>query len=331
MEFTSTILLDPKINHVLPMSEYKKIKPDKIKTFSEGFFHTMQTLPTWRQSELPKTLNPTGNQNNIRYFNQFYSVWGDPPLEAIDHDLVHEVVAELQEGTNNKNSTYNRGISMVKKVMHQCARSRYIKYVPVIDKLDEDELRAPSYYRPEQMTRLVQIAREREDDAMAQAIEVSAFTGVRQAELRRLRVGDVDFHQKVLKIGGTTETRTKGRNYREIPIASNLMPILEYRAASSRPYNAYIFDEFRNQWHLHRRWKAVWKILKREDLTIQKSHQWRSLRNSFVTWALDQGTPIMTVKKWAGHSSVTVTEGYKAKNDDHDHSEMERMACVAHT
>ena len=328
MTFTITLPLDPRVNLILPTSEYKQIKQDKIKTFSEGFYHTLQTLPTWRVSELPRC-SGGGNQNNIRAFNQFHSVWGDPPLEAIDHDLVHEVIGELQEGTNNKNSTYNRAISMVKKVLHQCARSRYIKHVAVIDKFDEEELQAPSYYRKEHVARLIQLAREREDDAMAQAIQVAAYTGLRQAELRRLRVRDVDFYENVLKIGGTPESRTKGKNYREIPIAPNLMPIFEYRAASSRPYDGFIFDEFRNQWHLHRRWKAVLKILKREDRTIQNSHKWRSLRNSFVTWALDQGTPIMTVKKWAGHSSVTVTEGYKAKNNDHDHSEMERMACVA--
>jgi len=334
MDFTSTVILNPEINHVLPTYEYKKIKLDKIQTFSEGFFHTLQVTPKWRESERPRKEFPGSNQNNIRALNQLAVVWGDPPLEMIDHDFVHETIAQLQEDTNNSNATYNRHIATIKKVLRVCARSKYISGVPEISFLEKDAKRRPTYWRKDQVIRLQQIARERGDDTLAQAMEMSAYTGLRQAELLRLRVWDVDFHNNVLLVGGTPESRTKGRNYREVPINKKLMPILEYRASSGRPYDGLLFDEYRNKYELHRNWDTVRYRYSREDRTVYKiqvgdktkwSHQWKCFRNSYITWALDQGTPLMTVKKWAGHKTVSITEGYYAQNDANDQEEAQKM------
>jgi len=62
-----------------------------------------------------------------------------------------------------------------------------------------------------------------------------------------------------------------------------------------------------------------------EDRTVTERHYWKTLRNSFISWHLDGGTPSMKVKEWAGHSSITVTEGYYSYNTDHDHSLMSQV------
>ena len=308
MEFTIT-----------PPGEYEK--PKKITKWSEGFQHTLNMLPTWRESEV------TGNGNNIRNFRKLRDLgnWGDPPLTAIDSDLVKLTLEKIQAKTGNAASTVNRAISTIKKVLNCCAESGYLPYVPVISKFKVEKTRPTPHYRKEQVERLIQLARERGDDVIAQAIETSAYSGMRQAELRRLKVWDVDFHNNVFLIGGTPESRTKGRNYREVPIHPRLLPIMEYRASSARPMNSYIFDEFRNQWHLYRMWDHVYEKLKWEDRSVTDAHCWKSLRNSFISWALAQGTPVMTVQRWAGHSSVTVTEGYYSHNNAQDQAEAARM------
>ena len=303
---------------IIPAGDY--VKPEKITKFSQGFHHTLQTLPTWRESELP-----SGNQNNIRNFHKLKDIWGDPPLVEIDHDFVHATIAELIESTGNSTSTANRAISTVKKVLTLCARSGYLKGVPVIEKLKEGKRRRPSFYTKEQVDRLVQLAQGRGDDALAQAIELSAYSGLRQGEARRLHVDDVDWRNNVLLVGGTADTRTKGRNYREVPIHPRLKPLLKSRTGTDRGYHDIIFDEFPNQWNLHRRWKHVLRLANREDRTITEQHYWKTLRNSFITWALDDGVPSMKVKGWAGHSSITVTEGYYSQNNDQDHDLMSQL------
>lgn len=303
---------------IIPASEYKK--PQKISKFSQGFNHTLQTLPTWRESELP-----TGNQNNIRNYYKLRDIWGDPPLVDINHDFVHETIAELIESTGNSTSTANRAISTVKKVLTLCARSGYLQGVPVIEKLKEGKRRPPSFYSKEQVDRLVQIAQGRGDDALAQAIELSAYSGLRQAECRRLHVDDIDWRNNVMLVGGTVATRTKGRNYREVPIHPRLVPLLKSRTGTDRGYHDIIFDEFPNQWNLHRRWKHVLRHMNREDRTVNEQHYWKTLRNSFITWALDDGVPSMKVKGWAGHSSITVTEGYYSQNNSQDHELMSQL------
>lgn len=303
--------------HLIP--NYKK--PTKISKFSQGFQHTLQTLPTWRKSELP-----SGNQNNIRNFNKLYEFWGDPPIKEIDHDFLHATLQEMHEATGNSNSTLNRSVSTVKKVLTMCARSGYIPYVPVIQKLKEEQRRRPPHYSKDQVDRLVQIARERGDDAMAMAIEISAYTGLRQAEMRRLHVDDVDWRRNLLLIGGTVETRTKGRNFRELPIHPRLVPLLKARTGLDRGYHDYVFEDFPNQWNLHRRWKHVLRNACREDRTITEGQYfWKTLRNSFITWTLDDGMPSMKVMGWAGHSSIRVTERYYSQNSEHDHELLARL------
>lgn len=303
---------------IIPATEYKK--PQKISKFSQGFNHTLQTLPTWRESELP-----TGNQNNIRNYYKLRDIWGDPPLVDINHDFVHATIAELIESTGNSTSTANRAISTVKKVLTLCARSGYLQGVPVIEKLKEGKRRRPEFYSKEQVDRLVQIAQGRGDDALAQAIELSAYSGLRQAECRRLHVDDIDWRNNVMLVGGTESTRTKGRNYREVPIHPRLMPLLKSRTGTDRGYHDIIFDEFPNQWNLHRRWKHVLRLMNNEDRTVTEQHYWKTLRNSFITWALNDGVPSMKVKGWAGHSSITVTEGYYSQNNSQDHDLMSQL------
>jgi integrase len=126
-------------------------------------------------------------------------------------------------------------------------------------------------------------------------------------------------------VGGTAATRTKGRNYREVPIHPRLMPLLKSRTGTERGYHDIIFDEFPNQWNLHRRWKHVLRRMNNEDRTITETHYWKTLRNSFITWALDAGTPSMKVKGWAGHSSITVTEGYYSQNNSQDHDLLSQL------
>ena len=306
---------------IIPATVYEK--PEKITKFSQGFHHTLQTLPTWRESEIG------GNGNNIRNFRKLLDTnqggWGDPPLLMINHDFVHETIAEIKEYTKNSNATLNRAISTIKKVMTLCARSGYIQGVPVIEKLSETKRRRPARYSKDQVDRLVQIARERGDDAMAEAILLSAYSGLRQAECRRLHVDDIDWRNNVLLVGGTADTRTKGRNYREVPIHPRLESLLKSRTGLERGYHDIIFDEFPNQWNLHRRWVHVLKRMNVEDRTVTKDHYWKTLRNSFISWHLDGGTPSMKVKEWAGHSSITVTEGYYSYNTEQDHSLMAQV------
>tara|TARA_R100000951_G_C2604087_1_gene169071 strand:- start:64 stop:984 length:921 start_codon:yes stop_codon:yes gene_type:complete len=302
---------------ITPVAEYEK--PKKITRWSEGFHHTLQTLDTWRESEI------TGNGNNIRNFYKLEEFWQDPPITAIDHDLVERTLKRMRESTGNSNSTLNRAVSTIKKVLHQCARSGYLTHVPVIDKFKVEKGRGTPHWTKPQVERLIQLARERGDDPLAQAIETSAYSGLRKSELIRLKVWDVDFHKNVFLVGGTPESRTKGRNYRSVPIHPRLLPIMESRASSARPMNSYIFDEFTDKWHLRTQWDHVRERIQLEDRNVIKAHCWKSLRNSYITWALSQGTPLMTVKKWAGHSTVTVTEGYYDHNDAQDQAEAARM------
>lgn len=302
---------------IIPETEYEK--PKKITKWSEGFNHTLQTLDTWRESE------STGNGNNIRNFHKLEKYWQDPPITAIDHDLVESTLKKMRADTGNSNSTLNRSISTIKKVLHLCARSGYLTHVPTIDKFKVEPGRGTPHFKKPQVDRLIQLARERDDDSIAQAIETAAYSGMRQAELRRLKVKDVDFHKNVFLVGGTAESRTKGRNYREIPIHPRLIPIMECRASSAFSIGSYVFDEFRNQWHLYRQWGHVYEKLRWEDRTVSEAHCWKSLRNSFITWALSQGIPLMTVKQWAGHSSVTVTERYYDHNSDNDQANAARI------
>jgi site-specific recombinase XerD len=161
--------------------------------------------------------------------------------------------------------------------------------------------RTPTVLSQEEVVLLLQGAQTITDKAMLATLYAG---GLRLGELRRLKVADIDKDRGVIKI-----ERSKGCKDRYVMLSDTLRSILRQYFVAARP-KVFLFENPRTG-------KPF------DDTTIQRSFHLacqkagitkrvtpHSLRHSFATHLLENGTDIRRIQVLLGHSSVNTTQVY---------------------
>jgi integrase/recombinase XerD len=124
-------------------------------------------------------------------------------------------------------------------------------------------------------------------------------TGVRRAELCRLKVSDIDSERMVIHI-----QQGKGGRDRDVPLSAKLLGILREYWRWMKP-QTYLFPGMENNWRADVPitekvvWTAVTAAAKRAGLTKRVSPH--TLRHSFATHLLEAGADLRTIQMLLGH------------------------------
>jgi integrase/recombinase XerD len=139
--------------------------------------------------------------------------------------------------------------------------------------------------------------------------EILYGCGLRVSEITDLRIGSIDFDQKLLRFIG------KGDKERIVPVGNTAILFLNKYINSARgkiekeKKTDYLFLNMRGT-KLSR--QGFWKILKKYAVKsgIEKNLYPHIFRHSFATHLLQRGADLRTVQKLLGHSSISTTEIY---------------------
>ena len=146
-------------------------------------------------------------------------------------------------------------------------------------------------------------------------LTLMVFTGLRKSEVCSLKVGSIGEYrsQKIINVTG------KGKRFRRIPLKTEVYTaILDYwKSIQIKPddNDSPMFYTLGK----HGAWgvkpltvTAVDCLVRKYSkmAMIQKRITPHSLRHSFATALLTQGTDLMTVKDLMGHSAITTTQVY---------------------
>ncbi len=102
--------------------------------------------------------------------------------------------------------------------------------VPDFPNLKEAEIK-PEYFTRDQVEELSLTARKMfEWQDMSDAIVFAAYTGMRQANLMRAQVGDIDWDMNRIGVGGRPDNPTKAGNCYWVPMSPRLEEILQRRS-----------------------------------------------------------------------------------------------------
>ena len=134
-------------------------------------------------------------------------------------------------------------------------------------------------------------------------------TGVRRAELTRLKVTDVDSKRMVIHVQGG-----KGRKDRDVMLSPKLLDELrEHWRRLKRKPSVWLFPG--NSHHSSDQpittkvvWQACWNAAKRAS--IKKNVHPHSMRHCFATHLLEQGADLRTIQLLLGHSNLKETTIY---------------------
>jgi len=242
-------------------------------------------------------------------------------LNIVDLPLLKSFIGELYDKKSSlhgekssKNEKYStrsvsRKISVLKSFFKYLKRRKYIPGNPtsglIFPKLDK---KLPVYLSSQEMHKLLEGGKYIEIKIIDLAIiELFYSTGIRLSELINLKLRDVDFRKRTIKVLG------KGSKERIIPFGKkaeiaieNYLKIREICNTNSLEY-LFISNSGKKLYPVQ-----VQRLIKKnlELITELKKKSPHVLRHSFATHLLDRGADIRAVKDLLGHESLSTTQIY---------------------
>ncbi|MBN8571179.1 MAG: tyrosine recombinase XerC [Ignavibacteria bacterium] len=253
----------------------------------------------------------TSYENDLHQFENFLTLTfgkDDFDLNDLELTILKSFVAGLFD-EDYSNRSISRKISLLKSFFKYLAKKKYIKKnvasTLIFPKLDK---KLPSYLTESEAEKLFEP--EQSDDRKpldAAILELFYSTGIRLSELINLKISNINFSIKTIKVFG------KGSKERIVPFGKNAeLSINEYLKIRPVPAegNSDILFLSSNGNKLYP--MQVNRITKKslESVTELKKKSPHILRHTFASHLLDKGADIRAVKDLLGHESLSTTQVY---------------------
>ncbi len=315
-----------------------QIKDIKLKTIE-------QTFKQFVEGEFKEWLFDNNSSAKASYRTieaHFLPYFGDRKIKAITPDLVERwkgkrLRAGISPATVTRNLTELRSIfsrvedwynlpSIMPKVKNPRITEEKEKLY-LTDK-EMEQLRQTcndykaAYYFPEDFKK-IQMEQHGKDDKfepwnlhrlplhLPYIIQVAVNTGMRRGEILKLKFSDIDPHEKIITVRGSTE---KTKRYRDIPISDKLLQeLMEWYGviAADSPLaedgETIIFDDNRKVFELVELKRSWSTFRKRAGLEHVEFH---TLRHNFASTLVLKGTAIPTIMRLMGHTNIKTTQRY---------------------
>lgn len=221
---------------------------------------------------------------------------GSIPIDEVSTRDVMDMHTAVASRASN--STANRYLALCSGLFSLAQKCDLIVKNPArgVKKLAEADPRR-RYLSPEELGRFTQ-ALDESDRITSSALKLLLLTGLRRMELFSLKWSDVDI------VSGTArliQTKSKPRTMVFNSLALEMMKKLQSEAAPNCPW---VFPA-RNGGHIKDARKALWKAMRRANITDLHQHD---LRRSFASLLVNANVDIYQIKDLLGHSSVAVTQ-----------------------
>ena len=246
----------------------------------------------------------------------------DDLIAALIPSILREYMVYLVEECAYVPKTVNLHMSVLSSFCRYLIKCGHLTSNPVRSfKKPRIEKRIPEFYRAEAMddylsstVKFVEVPADKKtyDKCLAGLIvSILYSTGLRRSELIGLKVGDLDFGRKVVKVTG------KGNKMREIPLVESLceeillyLKAVEVMVEGKRSLKEPLLVTYAGN--------ALYpvfvdRVIKSElgsakGITGRKSPH--VLRHSIATELMNEGADLNSIKEMLGHSSLATTQVY---------------------
>jgi integrase/recombinase XerD len=226
----------------------------------------------------------------------------DIPLDQIGPDDIRSYHAYLLK---------ERKLAVNTVVLNVCAlRFLYIKVLRRRDMKEDlpypkQRMHLPVILSPSEVAQLIRGARNLYHRTI---IMMLYSTGLRRAELCRLKVSDVDSKRMMVRV-----EQGKGGIDREVPLSQTLLGTLREYYRWMKP-ETYLFPGTVNGWRADKpvtekmAWQAVHEARIRAGITKHVTPH--TLRHCFATHLLESGADLRSIQMMLGHSDIEATAIY---------------------
>jgi integrase/recombinase XerD len=167
----------------------------------------------------------------------------------------------------------------------------------------------PPVLSPEEIKRVLTMATSLKARAM---LTLAYGCGLRASEVVRLRAGDIDSEQMIIRI-----VQSKGRKDRHVMLPAEVLDLLRqwWKARPTKcdaglaPEQQWLFPGRRDQPLTTRQFSRLFKEAAKAA-GLRKTVSLHSLRHSFATHLLERGTDIRIIQALLGHDKLETTARY---------------------
>jgi len=242
-------------------------------------------------------------------------------INDIDVNLLKSFVSELFDRANKINKrpkNFRRDYStksISRKISTLKAFFKYLKRKKYVDKNSASSLifpkqkkKIPYFFSQNEMSGLLDDMNSINLKILDKAvIELFYSTGMRLSELINLKINDVNFRNKTVKVTG------KGNKIRIIPFGKkaelSVKDYLQIREICNIKKSDFLFlNQKGNKLYPMNLYRMITRNMAKVSESKKKSPH--ILRHSFATHLLDNGADIRAVKDLLGHESLSTTQLY---------------------
>ncbi len=256
-----------------------------------------------------------------QFFQYLNTIYGAIPLQEIKALHVRSWIVELSQEHTAK--TVSRKLSALKTFFKYLLKRDLIIHNPML-KITTPKVnsRVPVVVRKAELAQLFEQIPFTDDFAGQRdrlVLEIFYATGMRRAELIGLKISDIDFNNRQMRVLG------KGNKERMLPFSKNLAKIIAQ------------YIELRNNVFPESTAKTLFLTNKGEPLypkmvynlvkrylgmvtTVEKKSP-HVLRHSFATHLSDNGADLNAIKELLGHANLSATQIYT-------HSSIEKLKKI---
>lgn len=231
------------------------------------------------------------------------------PLECDSETIKRYLYSEL---STKKTRSMARGISALKSYYNYLVFENLIKISPLSD-IDTPKLekKLPEVLTENEILKIINSIDDNHPFSIRNRaiIEVLYGTGIRVSELIDIKLSNLFFEEKILKVKG------KGDKERFVPIgnvASNSIKIYLEERINNKIEPKYSDVLFLNRYGRQLTRAMIFKIIKDlcEISGIEKKISPHTLRHSFATHMLKNGADLRSIQLILGHENINTTEIY---------------------
>jgi len=248
-----------------------------------------------------RNYSPTTIRYYLRVVENFARHFGKRP-DRLTQDNIRQYQVYLLQERKLQAGTVGLHIAALRFFFVKTLRRPYLQLDLPSPKRSK---RLPTVLSQDEVARLIESANNLLDYAMLMTLYA---TGVRRAELSRLKVEDIDSQRMIVHI-----RQGKGNRDRDVPLTPKLLKTLREYWQWMKP-KTYLFPGMVKNWRADKPltpscvWSAVQDAAKRAGITKRLSPH--TLRHSWATHLLENGTDLRTIQMLMGHADLRATSVY---------------------
>jgi len=259
-----------------------------------NYYPSQDPILKLKQEMKLRGFSPKTVKSYLNYITKCIKSTNKSPRSINGNDI--RAYLELLKNKGDSNSTLNTAYSALKFYFETILRRKFFVTIPRC----KSQKKLPEVFTQEEIRKILATIKNVKHKLMLGMIYAS---GLRVSEIVNLKVMDLSFQDKTLRI-----RQGKGNKDRVTILSEKIIPFLKIYV-KKKNFNNYVFESVRGGKLTER---SVQKVFSQalKDSKIQKNAGCHSLRHSFATHLLENGTDIRYIQELLGHARLETTQIY---------------------